>query len=232
MNENKFTTYLLYAVGEIILVVLGILIAVQIDDWNEGRKQLDEERATIQDLQKEFEKNLTTLQLELDRISEVVSSCDFLLAHTGPNYREGSLNNFDSLLASTVTIAVWDPSNYTLNDIKNTGKLSKLSNEKLKALLIEWDAFYANLEAWGKFYENRGDKFFDYLIENSINRNMIKGYGIMTEKSKFSGTNETLMRKLSFENQLTDKVTVSKFVQQFYLQASDKLSDIIAECEN
>jgi hypothetical protein len=39
LSENKFSKYLLYAIGEIFLVVLGILIALQINTWNENRKQ-------------------------------------------------------------------------------------------------------------------------------------------------------------------------------------------------
>ena len=231
MTENKFTTYLLYAVGEIVLVVVGILIAVQIDNWNEDRKQLAEEKATIKDLQQEFEKNLAALQIDLGRINEVVTNCNLLLEHTGPGYQDGTLPNFDSLLAKTVSVPIWDPSNYTLNDIKNAGKLSKLSNEKLKVLLIDWDTFYSNLEDWGEFYENRSGKYFDHLIENSINRNMTKGYGLVAEASKFPGNNEKLMRELRFESQLIDKVTISQFVQQFYEQATGKLSSIIDECK-
>lgn len=39
LGENRFTRYLLYAIGEIILVVIGILLALQINNWNEGRKE-------------------------------------------------------------------------------------------------------------------------------------------------------------------------------------------------
>lgn len=38
LRENRFTRYLIYALGEIILVVIGILIALQINNWNENRK--------------------------------------------------------------------------------------------------------------------------------------------------------------------------------------------------
>ena len=38
LTENKFSKYLIYAIGEIILVVIGILIALQINNWNENRK--------------------------------------------------------------------------------------------------------------------------------------------------------------------------------------------------
>jgi len=38
LNENKFSKYLIYAIGEIVPVVIGILIALQINNWNENRK--------------------------------------------------------------------------------------------------------------------------------------------------------------------------------------------------
>ncbi|MGB5189120.1 MAG: hypothetical protein WBN54_03565, partial [Robiginitalea sp.] len=37
LTENKFSKYLLYAVGEILLVVIGILIALQINEWQENK---------------------------------------------------------------------------------------------------------------------------------------------------------------------------------------------------
>lgn len=43
MTENKFTKYLVYATGEIVLVVIGILIALQINKWNEKEKLIVEE---------------------------------------------------------------------------------------------------------------------------------------------------------------------------------------------
>ncbi|MBK8515376.1 MAG: hypothetical protein IPL55_03525 [Saprospiraceae bacterium] len=43
LNDGKTTKYLKYAIGEIVLVVIGILIALQINNWNENRKtRLDE----------------------------------------------------------------------------------------------------------------------------------------------------------------------------------------------
>lgn len=40
LTENKFRKYLIYAIGEIVLVVIGILIALSINNWNENRKLL------------------------------------------------------------------------------------------------------------------------------------------------------------------------------------------------
>lgn len=65
MNENKFTTYLLYAVGEIVLVVVGILIAVQIDTWSDSRKDEDKVKKHIEALKKELAGNLLVLKEDL-----------------------------------------------------------------------------------------------------------------------------------------------------------------------
>lgn len=56
LSENKFSKYLLYAIGEIVLVVIGILIAVSINNWNSNRKQQQE----IQQLFRAFEQDLIT----------------------------------------------------------------------------------------------------------------------------------------------------------------------------
>lgn len=42
LTDNKFSKYLLYAIGEILLVVIGILIALQVDNWNEERKKQEQ----------------------------------------------------------------------------------------------------------------------------------------------------------------------------------------------
>ena len=54
LSENRFSRYLLYSIGEIILVVIGILIAVQINNWNEKRKEVETSRALLQEFKKDL----------------------------------------------------------------------------------------------------------------------------------------------------------------------------------
>jgi mRNA-degrading endonuclease HigB of HigAB toxin-antitoxin module len=58
LTENKVTTYVLYAVGEIFLVVIGILIAVSIDDWNENKKLETLELNTLQEIKSNLQQTL------------------------------------------------------------------------------------------------------------------------------------------------------------------------------
>ena len=55
LTDNKFSKYLLYAIGEILLLVIGILIALQINNWNEEKK----ERQRLNDFLTEIRKNLS-----------------------------------------------------------------------------------------------------------------------------------------------------------------------------
>jgi hypothetical protein len=58
--ENKTAKYFKYAIGEIILVVIGILIALQINIWNESRKQRQKEIVNLLELKKGLENDLIT----------------------------------------------------------------------------------------------------------------------------------------------------------------------------
>ncbi|MEM6517594.1 MAG: DUF6090 family protein, partial [Bacteroidota bacterium] len=56
--ENKISKYFKYAIGEIILVVIGILIALQINNWNISKQDAIFERKILFDLKKSIENDL------------------------------------------------------------------------------------------------------------------------------------------------------------------------------
>ena len=69
LAENKFSKYLIYAIGEIILVVIGILIALQINNWNEYNKERESEKVILKEIKdnlifdlEDFESNIANLQ--------------------------------------------------------------------------------------------------------------------------------------------------------------------------
>lgn len=69
MKENKITTYLLYAVGEIILVVVGILIAVRIDDWNKSQEIQKQQLKHYQDILSDLRKDAIHFQTVLKNLT-------------------------------------------------------------------------------------------------------------------------------------------------------------------
>jgi len=74
LTENRFSKYLLYAVGEILLVVIGILIALQIDTWNEWRKDRVKEQEVLAELAENLERNMDELNIVMQQTRRQISS--------------------------------------------------------------------------------------------------------------------------------------------------------------
>lgn len=72
LTENKFSNYLLYAFGEILLVVIGILIALQINNWNENNKNRSAEKEYQKELLKDFEINLKKSNAVVNLIEDIL----------------------------------------------------------------------------------------------------------------------------------------------------------------
>ena len=68
--ENKTATYLKYAIGEIILVVIGILIALQINNWNEQRKTINKEKGYIRAIYQDLQKDLNRISISREMLTE------------------------------------------------------------------------------------------------------------------------------------------------------------------
>lgn len=75
LSENKFSKYLLYAIGEIVLVVIGILIALQINNWNEARKKQNLKGVYKRELIADLEKDINQLSIDIDKTVEDLENC-------------------------------------------------------------------------------------------------------------------------------------------------------------
>ena len=74
MSENKTGKYLKYATGEIVLVVIGILIALSINNWNENRKTYEKERMYLSSLKQDFNETKRDLTRVTDKTESVKKS--------------------------------------------------------------------------------------------------------------------------------------------------------------
>ena len=85
IDSGSVTKYLLYASGEILLVVIGILIALQVNNWNEERKQDQVELRLLN----EIRENLLLSRAEIDEVNELnhtlIESYRSILKHIGQN---------------------------------------------------------------------------------------------------------------------------------------------------
>ena len=135
--ESKTSKYFKYAIGEIILVVIGILIALQINNWNESRKQINTQNAIYlivkEDLETdilEFESFIEAYTTKKEPAFEAVVKNDLTKEDwkNNPNYKE--------VLTGFVDLGV---SQRGINQLKN---LSNLSNNLEQELTSDINKFY------------------------------------------------------------------------------------------
>ena len=81
MEKNKTGKYFKYAVGEILLVVIGILIAVQINNWNELRKQKLEEIDVLEGIRNDILKDTIDLNFNIRAYTRYIKSDSIVLNH-------------------------------------------------------------------------------------------------------------------------------------------------------
>ena len=104
-------------IGEIALVVIGILIALQINRWNEERMVIERERDIASEIYEELEQNKNYsfgLSIKFDRRQDAIDSILILTATANPAISE---QGFNSLLADAIGFSVYAPIKSKLNGI-------------------------------------------------------------------------------------------------------------------
>lgn len=133
LTENRVSKYLLYAVGEILLVVIGILIALQIGNWNAAvRERADEKELLmnlLDDLKAARAQSSEHIVTEEKLIEDLILALDI--------HPEGSKTPESFFNDSTITPILWDfesniPIIKSYAEIKNTGKTSLIRNRDLR----------------------------------------------------------------------------------------------------
>ena len=81
LTENKFSKYLIYAIGEIVLVVIGILIALQINNWNEKSKLKNEEIKLLKEMRSALISDKEDIISNISEHSSAAKSCSILINH-------------------------------------------------------------------------------------------------------------------------------------------------------
>ena len=159
LSENKFSKYLLYAIGEIILVVIGILIALQINIWNEQRKDRIEEANILRDIKGSISTDIQQLKLRIELAQGDTYSANIIL-----NYIEKNIPYNDSLnkhcwVITTTKNKIFTPQISAYKVLESKG-IDLISNDRLKKQILDlYNIDYPTLEYE---YENYHQNIHDY----------------------------------------------------------------------
>ncbi|MCW5518091.1 DUF6090 family protein [Muriicola sp. Z0-33] len=234
LTENKFSKYLLYAIGEIVLVVIGILIALQINNWNEQRKTNLKEQTLLTALRQEFIHNRKELQavIEINR-NNVEAAGEFasILSPKKTNLSDREIAQYwDKAFRQE---AIYRPSLGVLNEAINSGNLSIVRNNELRNILSSFDAELQQLR-------KQEETVFDFRLEcyrslrNSGNFRKILDNLKDTEtwfklsSSPFENSNKVLLQSERFENDIVLFIGISVFLENnFLIPLKNRMSESI-----
>ncbi len=159
LSEGKTGKYFKYAIGEIVLVVIGILIALSINNWNENRKTKLSQKALIASLIEDFEYTsndinndelpyLKYLQNDINRFKELSKSKSQLI----------SVDSLRVLASSYFRINHFNPNLTTYNEAVSSGKLGLLKN---KELMSQFTRFMQYLKVYNKVEDQSSNSYYN-----------------------------------------------------------------------
>jgi len=202
IKENRFSKYLLYAIGEIILVVVGILIALQINNWNQRRLNRIEEKNILSALHNEFLENKKKLDSVTIIYESGLNANMVLMNLIGKSAQELQKYDLDSLFYASLPDSQIVFSNNTVQNIVQTGKLDIIENPEIVQLINQWEATTVMIKERESTLKSWIDNHLfpllnDYVAFKEIDHNGNMPWG---GKSSLETDYKTLFKMLKYEN--------------------------------
>lgn len=165
MEQKKVSKYLLYAVSEIMLVVIGIYIAIQFNNWNEGRKDRKVEFQYFYNLKNDLYADLQSLDTMIEMSKNKVSAAQDVKRNSDL-MQVGSLYEFNQDLQDLTFVGEFLPNDNTYEEMKSSGHFSTLSNDELKLKLMNLKKAYSQIAAAHEHIRNDYDVFLEDLMHH------------------------------------------------------------------
>ena len=139
MEKNKTGKYLKYAIGEIVLVVIGILIALQINNWNEDRKSTAQETLYLTRLLSENKQDILSFNENIKELQKgMESTVNFSEALKDETIDEPSLiTSANAYFQYGSIYPIFYSSNSTFEDLSSTGNLKVITNTNLRDSIVQ-----------------------------------------------------------------------------------------------
>jgi len=136
LSEGKTGKYLKYAIGEIVLVMVGILLALQVNNWNEIRKDSIKEQQILKQLTEEYNSNFLQLEQKIAHRKKIIEASTKVL-----QYIDKPLNINNDSLYSQLNVMIGNPTFKPIeNNLVNSGDILLIKNKKLNQLLTTWSS--------------------------------------------------------------------------------------------
>jgi len=229
--DNRPIKYMRYAIGEIVLVVIGILIALQINTWNEERIEKRKEQSVLIGLHDTFSNNLENLNFIITNSTEAFDASKKIMSLMGPSASDYTNTEVDSLMSHMINYSTYDPSVGTLDDIINSGKLNIIQNKALKTNISNWSGILNDTKKDIQIANNHAFNVLLIYLNDKVNlKNVAVPERIVettqlniTEPSHFPVNYDVFMQDKEFENLVDFHALNLIYLIREYLEIKDYL---------
>ncbi|MCA9488255.1 MAG: hypothetical protein KDC74_08490 [Flavobacteriaceae bacterium] len=237
--DNKKVQYLKYALGEIVLVVIGILIALQINNWNQKRINKNTEQIYLNGLKQEFQTSKLKLE-ELIKINKKnYSGAKKIIELSAKNNDSIKESSFSKLLVETFSDDVaFNSNNSLLVEMINSGNLKNLSNTELRKQLTNWISTLEDISRQEEELSNQRIKVLDIFRTDKYSLNTIfQQAGVSNDfglpKTEKQVNNLSLLKSREFENNIILFIITSIATEKsHYKPLLDDLNSILKLINN
>lgn len=221
LAKKKFGNYIAYAVGEIILVIVGILIALAINDRSNNEKKLDLRSAYIIQLHDEADRNLNKLTLLDDEALQMLKELDTIfkiLLYKDYNNPKLSSKSFFLIMSKK-----FYPVMITYENLKFSGDLKLFNNLNLRNAISETYETFNPIEK----LESSEQQAIEAYYENFLMRNV--------EFRNMGTSSDSYGQDIYFENMVLTRMTTIAQNREAYgkaIESLKKLKSTYAELQN
>ncbi|MDT0551894.1 hypothetical protein [Urechidicola vernalis] len=226
LAESRLGKYLVYAIGEILLVVVGILIALQINTSRQEYNQNQKTRTYLISLNTEIQLNISRLNSKLEAIQEdIENSAKDLEALNSPEAFKFDELKIRSIMDGTRPIYGVVLSTSTFEDLINSGVLEYLHDEKLKHDILKIGSHVNFIDENSIDAQHVWDEYQQpYLMKYSaVATNWDSLNGVKISKTKFTRDKEAFIQNRDYSNILALRMRM----QTNYFETCDDIKKIL-----
>ena len=223
MEKNKTGKYIKYAIGEIVLVVIGILIALSINNWNENRINKLKETQYLESFKDDLQANRIEIQRVIRKSELTRNVSDSILRYKSKDTNNFSLAQLDTLILGATGFTVYQTHEGTVQDILGSGVLNIIKNDSIRHAIGSWQASLKNIREWEKLDIESANQYMQYLKQHIDIFKTINKEGILTEKDK-----ETIFNDRLFLNHLDSRSKTPNVLIKLYRKELPKLERVIS----
>ena len=234
-DDNRPLKYLRYAIGEIVLVVIGILIALQINNWNENTKTHRIQQNNLRLIKVEMTNNLQAVAEAKEDLSRTIASCRDLinLINTPKDLKNIEERELSSLIAGLVRDDVQAfLENGAMNQLIASDGLKNIENDSIRNILASWRSKTSYVRLQEQHIFNSQSRIREYMTTNGNMKALFEEIGLSQrmelENSIVKVSNKHLLKDKKLENTTLILIVTGETLQEkVYPKFENEIRSII-----